>query len=145
MATIGGDVTEQIKRGWSILIDNAAKCNREWIQPQICSASNNPTRYGHLIYGLKCKWPILGPEQLAPACYWQDHQSGRNKYRREHSGSNKFDSALDVSRHWAEVQRSKCRRHKPALPVSLSVGRSAQLLQGGARNSPPKRGMDERH
>ena len=41
---------------------------------------------------------INEPEQLAPTCARHNHQSRRNKHRREYSGSNQPDAALNVSR-----------------------------------------------
>ena len=80
-----------------------------------------------------------------PACARQDHQNGRNKHRREHSGCNQSDAVLDVSRDWFGVERSKCWRHELALPVLLTPGESAKLLQGDSRDPSNVRGMEKGH
>ena len=93
----------------------------------------------------RVKWPLLWLELLAPVCAHLDHESGRNEHRRGHSGTNQPDAALDVSKDRLGVERSKCGRHKPALPVSLTPGESAQLLQGGPRNQSSVRKMYKGH
>ena len=39
----------------------------------------------------------------------------------------------------------KCRRHEPAVPVSLRPGDPSEFQQGDSRNTSPERGMDQGH
>ena len=128
IATIGGNVTEQITSEVYLfgsmmqqhVIEN--ELNREYaplatIQP--CVAIEFTVKGANDLY--------LTPEQLAPVYTRQDHQSGQNEHRREHSSSNQPDASLNVLRKWAGVKRSKCYRHEPAVPVSLTPGNFSEL------------------
>ena len=81
------------------------------------------------------------------ACYLphQDHQKAQNEILRKQSVYNQPDAALNLSRNLLGVERLKCGRQKPALPVSLTPGESAQLLIGGPRNSSPVQERDKKH
>ena len=61
-------------------------------------------------------------------------QRRQNKHQNEHSMFNDPDASLNVSSDLFEVERSKCGRHEPAVLVSLTFWKSAQLLQGDSRD-----------
>ena len=88
------------------------------------------------------KLPVLKREQLASACACQDNQRGRKESRRKHSGFNQPDATLIVLQNWAGVKRSKCRRHKPAVLVSLKFKDFFERQQENPRNTSFERGVD---
>ena len=115
MATIGGDVTEQITSEvdlfGSIMQKNVIK--NEFNREYALLATIQP--------GMAIEFTVKSANDLYldlnNSRLHVIDQSGQTEHRREHSGSNKFDASLDISCNWAKVQRSKCRRHEPALPV----------------------------
>ena len=129
MATIEGDVTEQITSEVDLfgsiiqqtIIEN--EFNREYTLLATI-------QQGMAIeFAIKGANDVLGPEQLATACARKNHKSGRNEHWREHNGFDKPDAALNVSQNWLRVKRSKRGRHESALPVPLTPGDFSQLLQ----------------